>query len=660
MRLTARGSTYRGATRCHEVGPCCALVQRTVLIPALYHRCSRPNLSCSAVDGEPAAESISVYDPAADDTSSTGVGSTAAAEPAEQAATTSNLSQANSQQQEQQVESSTYGSPGTELYIINIIGKNELGSSCRSFTSGSNASPGVSLTARLPAKLSSRGAGSDNHIGGCSRQQTSHSISSNLYGAAPKPMTAPSDAEAAAVPSTAEAAATPSEAGAAERSTATKAVQETAEPVSSDGSFSSIDAEVFAVEAQAARQAFTEQQAAAAAVAVAGVAAAGKPWWPPTEFAALLGLAMAFVIAGVSNTLLCKPAQLNYSHQRIVRQCSSCCGSPAVQAAHQQHMVRQPQLPLPALPLPLRQQLDLDALPAPSYRVPLLVSLPSAVDDGISATVVAAKDWVHGRVAYHLQQLATANISTKVVVLSLFATPFILLFGYMYHKAAHVKFGAAMYKVYALLYRVPGVGIAKEDNVYAYIVANMAFLAGLFTFAGILGIVSDEIKMGIKNSRSGNYNMRLSGHILILNWNGNTTSLLRQIASAYAEGGMFDSGRWLLSNRPPVVVLADKKKAQMDEAVHEMLRDRGLHLEVHTREGNPFKLSELKRVAASKAGTIIVLHPDSASSAQNAEAIKASVAMCITALGPQSNQRVVVQATGALLQQLRQGCSGPG
>jgi hypothetical protein len=34
----------------------------------------------------------------------------------------------------------------------------------------------------------------------------------------------------------------------------------------------------------------------------------------------------------------------------------------------------------------------------------------------------------------------------------------------------------------------------------------------------LAGIVSDEIKMGIKNSRSGNYNMRLSGHILILNW----------------------------------------------------------------------------------------------------------------------------------------------
>jgi hypothetical protein len=68
-----------------------------------------------------------------------------------------------------------------------------------------------------------------------------------------------------------------------------------------------------------------------------------------------------------------------------------------VQAAHNQYILRQPQLPLPALPLPLRQQLDLDALPPPSYRVPLLVSLPSAADDGITASLVAAKDWVHGR-----------------------------------------------------------------------------------------------------------------------------------------------------------------------------------------------------------------------------------------------------------------------
>jgi len=86
------------------------------------------------------------------------------------------------------------------------------------------------------------------------------------------------------------------------------------------------------------------------------------------------------------------------------------------------------------------------------------------------------------------------------------------------------------------------------------------------------GIVADEVKVGIENSRMGNYNMRLSGHILLLNWNSSSAALLRQIASAHAEGGMYNNGRLIFNNRPPVVVLADKKKVEMDAAVHETLR----------------------------------------------------------------------------------------
>jgi hypothetical protein len=41
--------------------------------------------------------------------------------------------------------------------------------------------------------------------------------------------------------------------------------------------------------------------------------------------------------------------------------------------------------------------------------------------------------------------------------------------------------------VYALLYRVPGVGIAKEVNSAAYLVANTVFLAGVFSFAAVIG-----------------------------------------------------------------------------------------------------------------------------------------------------------------------------
>lgn len=49
------------------------------------------------------------------------------------------------------------------------------------------------------------------------------------------------------------------------------------------------------------------------------------------------------------------------------------------------------------------------------------------------------------------------------------------------------------------------------------------------------------------------------------------------------------------------------------------------------------------QVAAHKASTVIVLHPDGNSS----EAIKVSVAMSLTALGATDKQRVVVQGTTA-------------
>lgn len=127
-------------------------------------------------------------------------------------------------------------------------------------------------------------------------------------------------------------------------------------------------------------------------------------WWPPPEFSSLCGLAVAVMITGISNVFLCKPVTVKYSGQRIVKQCSSCCASTAVQAQHLQYLQRQPQLLLPPLPLPLRQHLEVDQLPPPSYKVPSLVSLPSTqpYDDGLTATAVAAQEWVYSRYARQL------------------------------------------------------------------------------------------------------------------------------------------------------------------------------------------------------------------------------------------------------------------
>ena len=110
-------------------------------------------------------------------------------------------------------------------------------------------------------------------------------------------------------------------------------------------------------------------------------------------------------------------------------------------------MQRQPQRVLQPLPLPLRQYLELDQLPAPTYKVPSLVSLPGPADDGFKAGLVAAHEWLHSRIAYQLQQLASANVSTKMLALWLLALPFIMLAAAVYQQAATVSFKEAMYKV---------------------------------------------------------------------------------------------------------------------------------------------------------------------------------------------------------------------
>jgi hypothetical protein len=143
-------------------------------------------------------------------------------------------------------------------------------------------------------------------------------------------------------------------------------------------------------------------------------------WWPPIEFSALLGLCAALSISGLASIFLCKPVVLSASvaagKHRVMKQCSACCAPPAQQAQHSVLLSRQLTRVLQPLPLPLRQYLDIDQLPEPSYKVPSLVSLPGPSEHGVTAALVAAQEWAHSRVAYQLQQLAAANVSTKVGV----------------------------------------------------------------------------------------------------------------------------------------------------------------------------------------------------------------------------------------------------
>jgi hypothetical protein len=92
----------------------------------------------------------------------------------------------------------------------------------------------------------------------------------------------------------------------------------------------------------------------------------------------------------------------------------------------------------------------------------------------------------------------------------------------------------------------------------------------------------------------------------------------------------------------PVVLLADKDKAEMDEVIKDLGPDQfGVHVLV--RSGNPAVPEELARAAAGDARTVMMLQPDDLDDAEAASQQAAALAG-IKAAGNVSKQKIVVQA----------------
>ncbi|KAK9797373.1 hypothetical protein WJX73_006662 [Symbiochloris irregularis] len=171
--------------------------------------------------------------------------------------------------------------------------------------------------------------------------------------------------------------------------------------------------------------------------------------------------------------------------------------------------------------------------------------------------------------------------------------------------AAHFTSGKGLIdgfvNAYGALYKIPGVTVIGEVNQLTSHLMNIMWLFGTFTFAIVLGVVTEDIVATVVNIRSGNYPVVAQNHTLVLNWNSQTVPLLRQIAINKVER----------ANRTydgPVVVLAERDKEEMDKELRGALR--GYALEWHTRMGAPHNLSDLSRVAAGQAKTVILLDPD--------------------------------------------------
>ncbi|KAL3158654.1 hypothetical protein ABBQ32_011397 [Trebouxia sp. C0010 RCD-2024] len=219
-----------------------------------------------------------------------------------------------------------------------------------------------------------------------------------------------------------------------------------------------------------------------------------------------------------------------------------------------------------------------------------------------------------------VQQLMLSNTAVKISSLIIVALPAVLVGGEIYSGITGQPATNGFIKIYSVLLMIPGVNLLQESNLVAGLLLNGMFLLGTFTFAVVLGVVSDDISSEVKAIRSGNYPVMDKDHILVLNWNRQTIPLLRQLAltrseqqgaaarDSVAKKHNFQQSKGMFLADKAVVIMAERDKSDMDADVQAALK--GYKVRWQTRQGAPYSAADLAKVSASAASTVILMRPD--------------------------------------------------
>ena len=146
----------------------------------------------------------------------------------------------------------------------------------------------------------------------------------------------------------------------------------------------------------------------------------------------------------------------------------------------------------------------------------------------------------------------------------------------------------------------PGGGLEVESTGQRAVAALITWF-GVIIFSVLIGFVIDSVMEKMEDLKKGRSTVVESEHTLILNWTDKAAGLCREIANANeSEGG-------------GVVVVLDPLDKEELETVYENQVDSadmapdGNVTKVVFRSGSPLRATDLKRVSATKARSIVIL-----------------------------------------------------
>ena len=246
-------------------------------------------------------------------------------------------------------------------------------------------------------------------------------------------------------------------------------------------------------------------------------------------------------------------------------------------------------------------------------RVGRMPSIPEPAL-AVSAAIGDRIDDAKSNGTYIAQRVFGWPLYGKVFIIMSAMVPLVLAAASLYRSVSGEEWGESIAKTFYWLNDVPGADSTAEENWKSVIVAQLIVFCGMFTFAILIGVVSDEIASKVDEVKTGNSKVYERNHTVILNWNNQLIPLLKQVAVAKSEGIGF---------KKPVVVLADRDKEEMDAVIEDELSD-SPPLSVVTRQGRGYNPEDLQRVNAWAAERVVVLHDADEEDLKSVESHKAS------------------------------------
>lgn len=143
-----------------------------------------------------------------------------------------------------------------------------------------------------------------------------------------------------------------------------------------------------------------------------------------------------------------------------------------------------------------------------------------------------------------------------------------------------------------------------KSNVAISILCLLIIFVGMISFTGaVIGYITNYISKFISDSNEGSRRLKISDHVVILNWNTRASEIINDM---------------LYSNRNyKVVVLNTDRKQEIEKEIEERItdsiaRENGLrkNIQVVVREGDVFSAKQLNDISISSAKTIIILGSD--------------------------------------------------